>query len=228
MLIGGTFNHLRHVLTYGIPGNKTHLENLADASFTALPMCTAALFLIGHLAHLQNRLYLQATRDPLTALPNRRWFMDNTPETMGPSEHVMIIDVDYFKSINDRFGHDVGDRCLFEGAAHLMEEVGSDNKLARIGGEEFAVYFPHADGCEVSDIARAISAGFDFDTGPDAAERITFSVGIASFAQTEPRKEALKRADIALYRAKSAGRSCFEFDTNRRPSEAGQLLSFTA
>lgn len=226
MLIGGALNHLRHVLTYGFPGNKSFWANFADASFTTLPMCSFALLLIGHLAHLQTRLYMQATRDPLTELPNRRWFMDNTPTKMGPSDHVMIVDVDKFKSVNDRFGHDVGDRCLFECAAHLTAIVGSENKLARIGGEEFAVYFPNAQGSEVGDIAGNICAGFDFNTGLVATERITFSVGIASFEELDTRKNAFKRADMAVYLAKSEGRSCFRFGAIPKPPGAGQLIKF--
>lgn len=228
MLIGGALNHLRHVLTYGYPGNKTFWTSFAEAGFTTLPMCSFALLLIGHLAFLQKRLYLQATCDPLTTLRNRRWFMDNTPEMMRPSEFLMIIDIDRFKSINDRFGHDAGDRCLSEGADHLKRKIGSTHKLARIGGEEFAVFLPHADIRDVAGIAQNICSGFDFDTGCGMVQRVTFSVGIASFDEVESRKSALKRADVAVYKAKSEGRRCFIIDTGHRRHETASLVPLLA
>lgn len=209
VLISGLMNHVRHIFVYGLPGQKTYWENLSDATFTALPMCTFALLLIGHLNALQKRLYLQATRDALTDLPNRRWFMDNTPERISPTQAMMIIDVDRFKDINDTFGHDIGDRCLRQMALHLRTSLEPGDILARIGGEEFAAVLGQADDAKLQRIATRMSEGLAFDPGQGSIQRVTASVGIARSDRTMVRHDALRLADKAVYQAKSAGRACF-------------------
>lgn len=222
VLISGLMNHIRHIFVYGLPGQKTYWENLGDATFTALPMCTFALLLIGHLNALQKRLYLQATRDALTDLPNRRCFMDKTPERISPTQAIMIIDVDRFKDINDTFGHDIGDRCLRQMALHLYSSVEQGDMLARIGGEEFAALLELADDAKLQRIATRMSAGITFDTGQGSIQRVTASVGIARSDRTMVRHDALRLADKAVYQAKSAGRACYRICLGRQRNETQQ------
>lgn len=205
LLICGGLNHIRDVIQYGLNDHSSYWENFVDASFTALPMCTFALLLIGHLNSLQKRLYSQATQDLLTGLHNRRWFMDNTSENLQSGQTLLIVDIDRFKAVNDAYGHAVGDRCLIETAQHLRAIIRKSDFCARIGGEEFAVLLNDADlGC-IAHIADRISTGFAFDPGDGKTIQITTSVGVSPDAAT--RAQAFKLADDAVYRAKAAGRA---------------------
>ncbi|MCK0095720.1 GGDEF domain-containing protein [Yoonia sp. F2084L] len=205
--ISGLLNHARDMIQNGIFGGGAFLGNLMDASFTAFPMCAFALMLIGHLNFLQKRLYLQATQDALTGLHNRRWFMEKTSERMGQEQAVFIVDVDHFKDINDTFGHDVGDRCLQQIAAHLRSKIRKIDYCARIGGEEFAMVVHDANDDRIRDIAKQISEGFWFDIGDGQTRHVTTSVGVVLGLDGQSRQEALRRADQAVYRAKAQGRA---------------------
>lgn len=207
LFICGALNHLRDVISNGFDGRNTFLNNTKDATFTALPMCSFALLLIGHLNKLQKQLYLQATRDTLTGLPNRRRFLAATPEILHDGTALMIIDVDHFKAVNDHFGHDVGDACLIEVAAHLKETIGADGIVARIGGEEFAVYFDNIAGVDVEALATEMARGVNFDTGRGVVQRVTMSVGITMGEAGVARTTALNRADHAAFQAKAEGRA---------------------
>lgn len=224
LLICGLMNHVRHIFVDGLSGQKTYWENLSDATFTALPMCTFALLLIGHLNALQKRLYLQATRDALTDLPNRRWFMDKTPERISPTQAIMIIDVDRFKDINDTFGHDIGDLCLRQMALHLHTSLEQGDVLARIGGEEFAAFLGQADDAKLQRIATRMSEGMAFDTGQGSIQRVTASVGIARTDRPIVRHDALRLADKAVYQAKSAGRACYRICLAGHRNETQQVV----
>jgi len=209
LFICGALNHLRHLLSYGFSSPKTFWESFVTASFTAVPMCYLSLLLIGHLNVLQKTLYQQATRDALTGLPNRRWFMTNTPETIKPGQAVLLIDLDHFKNINDTFGHDVGDLCLQQTADHLNNVLSDIATPARIGGEEFAVFISNTKGKNLEAIATKISDGFAFEVDQTQTRQVTASVGIHVAKQEQKIDKSLVEADHAVYRAKSAGRACF-------------------
>lgn len=207
MLIGGGLNHLRHVLTHGFPGNKSYFTNFLEAAFTTLPMCAFALLLIGHLNSLQRRLYLQASQDSLTGMPNRRWFMDNTPDVLNSGQILIIIDVDNFKAINDTYGHETGDRCLQQVGDHLEVCLGGANSCARIGGEEFAAFLPEMSVETMEGIAQKISSGISFETGNGELRQVTTSVGVALCHDGQARNQGLRLADQAVYQAKIEGRA---------------------
>ncbi len=205
LLICGGLNHFRDLVQNGLVEHSTFWNNFGDAAFTALPMCTLALLLIGHLNLLQKRLYLQATHDLLTGLHNRRWFMDNTHEQLGPDQTLLIIDIDRFKLVNDTFGHAVGDMCLQATARHLRSMIRKSDFCARIGGEEFAVLLNGADPHGVRKVANGISAGFKFRATDQDVIQVTASVGVAQDVLS--RSQAFKLADDAVYKAKEAGRA---------------------
>lgn len=207
MLIGGGLNHLRHVLTHGFPGNKSFWLNFSDASFTTLPMCTFALLLIGHLNSLQKRLYLQANQDSLTGLPNRRWFMTKTPDTLLSPCAMLIVDIDHFKHINDRLGHDMGDTCLVEMAQHLAATLPPPYRFARIGGEEFAALITITDDATLREIGNKLADGIHLDQGANPPLHVTNSIGIAICNTPQSRTRALRNADHAVYQAKAQGRA---------------------
>ncbi len=165
-----------------------------------------------------NELREHALRDELTDLYNRRHFMQVLADAVSDcirrpeAEMVLaIIDIDFFKEINDRIGHLAGDAVLRQLAKVLRERVRADDTLARIGGEEFAVLMPEtplAAAREVCERLRAAvsEAAYVLDDG--RREEVTISIGFSDFNEaTDNMSELLKRADAYLYEAKSAGRN---------------------
>jgi two-component system cell cycle response regulator len=160
-----------------------------------------------------------AVIDPLTGLHNRR-YLDSHLETLFDRAmarrrplSVMITDIDRFKAINDTYGHDGGDRILREFARRLRQNVRGIDLACRFGGEEFVVVMPDTGqqvAEKVAERIRAEIAEAPFFTGEAEGEGIavTVSVGVSSLKPRGDRVEDLmKRADIALYEAKSGGRN---------------------
>lgn len=162
-------------------------------------------------------LRLQALRDPLTGIDNRRAFLQRAesllrmhPATRSPV--LMLIDVDHFKRINDSAGHPQGDRVLVQVSAFLCEAVGERGCVSRIGGEEFAVLCPGLGddaGMQLAETLRAGVASLPLPAGPG---HITVSIGVAAFDAPRHRDLAgwMSAADAALYSAKSSGRDRVE------------------
>jgi two-component system, cell cycle response regulator len=159
-----------------------------------------------------------AITDPLTGLYNRR-YMESHVGTLiersaarGKSLSVLILDIDYFKSINDSFGHDAGDDVLREFAERLKASIRGIDLACRYGGEEFVVVMPDTDlgiAAMVAERIRRRIAGepFPIEAGKRTIE-VTISVGIsARMGAQDNATLMLKRADEALYRAKRDGRN---------------------
>ncbi|UIJ45507.1 diguanylate cyclase [Sphingomonas cannabina] len=155
-----------------------------------------------------------ARRDPLTDLPNRRAFEEAfashaaTDATMW----LAVCDIDHFKSVNDRFGHAVGDRVLRAIAAALREACGN-HLVARYGGEEFVVLFTDMDAGSARatlEIARELVATkrYRLRETDEPLGAVTFSAGLAPVAKGDTARAAFGRADRLLYRAKNEGRNC--------------------
>ena len=155
---------------------------------------------------------LAANTDPLTGLPNRRAArvrmraaLAEAAGTAAPFT-IALIDLDYFKSINDRFGHATGDTVLVQFAVVARGLLRSTDLVARVGGEEFLVLMP---GCGLADASRTIEALRDRMLGlsltPEPSFRCTFSAGLAAF-EGQSLEQLLNAADKALYRAKENGR----------------------
>ena len=121
---------------------------------------------------------------------------------------LLMIDADHFKSINDRFGHAAGDRCLTQIAALLRGVLREGDLAGRLGGEEFGVFLPAITLYEARFIADRISRGVVLRVrGVAEPKRVTLSVGMASLRGRTDLAQVLRRADAALYRAKDAGRA---------------------
>jgi diguanylate cyclase (GGDEF)-like protein len=155
--------------------------------------------------------------DPLTGLMNRRAFMThverNNRRRAGGREatSLLVLDLDHFKSVNDRFGHDVGDKVLASFAAIAEANVRPADQLYRMGGEEFCFVLPDTDLSEAITVAERIRREFASSAVEGSAgERIiaTVSIGIASaeFAGFDY-EVLLAAADAALYEAKARGRN---------------------
>lgn len=161
------------------------------------------------------RLATDAMTDPLTGLPNRRAFravVDRKQQAVGigPGDCVAILDFDHFKVVNDSFGHDVGDDVLRALSVLARKMVREGDFLARIGGEEFAIFFPDTSvdrAKQVCDRLGAEMARSNLQAG-SLSIRVTVSGGVAAMGGGGL-DEALKQADIALYRAKRNGRDQF-------------------
>jgi two-component system cell cycle response regulator len=159
-----------------------------------------------------------AVIDGLTGLHNRR-YLDSHLQTLFDRSvtrrrplSVMMTDIDHFKAVNDRWGHDGGDRVLREFAARLRKNVRGIDLACRYGGEEFAVVMPDTEAHiaeKVAERTRAAIASAPFVvTGDGTAIEVTVSVGVSSLKPYADGVEALmKRADMALYEAKSGGRN---------------------
>lgn len=151
----------------------------------------------------------EAETDPLTGLGNRRRLERLIAEHPGDSAGaVIVIDLDHFKRINDRFGHDTGDAVLRRVGASLAALLGPFGAVCRMGGEEFVALIDPRSADAAGQLAlavRAAIAGLDFG-GALAGYRVTASVGFCPLAPQIALREAIHRADQAVYAAKADGR----------------------
>lgn len=159
----------------------------------------------------------QAATDELTGIANRRQFMalaynrQNTAIRQASHMSLMIIDLDYFKGINDSFGHHVGDLVLKKVAWELAENVRKNDLVSRIGGEEFAVLLPDTNLEKARYVAEKLRLKIEslvIDEVEDNLINLTASIGVASCELVlEGVGKALIKADEALYKAKNNGRN---------------------
>jgi two-component system cell cycle response regulator len=168
-----------------------------------------------------NTLALAVT-DELTGLYNRRYFdrhlslMLEKAQEQARDMAVMLIDMDYFKSVNDTHGHDIGDSVLREFADRLRRNIRGVDLACRFGGEEFVVLMPDTDWRQAQGVAERVRQAVAervFATGNSRPLTLTVSVGLAlNESETDTPEVMLKRADVALYRAKREGRNRVVFD----------------
>jgi len=197
-------------------------------AFVIVLLVSTALMLRGHL-RLKGALARTAAvarTDALTELPNRRYFYEKIEAMFADMSRtgrgcaLLLIDLDRFKAANDAYGHLAGDQLLQLVAARLRAISEDDDLVARLGGDEFALVFlldspgqsrPSGDPATVA--ARVISVLKEpFELAEGALVRIGASVGIAVAHRGDGgATEFIHRADVALYRAKIEGRSCFRF-----------------
>jgi len=158
-----------------------------------------------------------AVTDALTGLYNRRYLETQLTQLIeqsadrGKGLSLLTLDIDFFKSVNDTYGHDAGDRVLQEVAGRIRGSVRSVDLACRTGGEEFVVVLPGADLAiaeKVGERIRKAIAAKPFMLGPGSHLTVTASLGVSSLASMQDTVEdLLKRADRALYRAKREGRN---------------------
>jgi diguanylate cyclase (GGDEF)-like protein len=181
------------------------------------------------LAALERRaLEEAAARDPLTGLRNRRGFDEVMTAFGDPSGALIYADLDHFKSVNDKLGHPAGDEALKHMSKILMQAVRDDDTVARIGGEEFAIWLPGASVERGREVAERIRQALAFSDWQWQGEiwRLTASFGVAACPETAATRETLPaQADAALYTAKHAGRNQVAVAGVRRPEDStkGQL-----
>ena len=202
------------VLRGGLTGQASRaqvecLELLAGQAGVALRNSS----LLGQLQDAHQRLEHQAYHDALSGLPNREYFAQHLSAALRDSEGtkrvaVMFLDLDRFKAVNDTLGHEVGDDLLVAVARRLGRAVRSGTLVARIGGDEFTVLMPNVDGvARAEKLAERICASLSspFRLGRNEVA-ISTSVGIAMSGEAGvDAGELMRRADVAMYKAKSRG-----------------------
>ena len=197
---------------------RKRFENrmILSGALVLLVVLVALIYSFGRQKRLEGRLRHLANTDDLTGLiSRRRLFQIGEKEIDRAGRYhlplsAMVLDLDYFKSINDRYGHATGDEVLREIAIYVEQQMRDTDYLGRIGGEEFLALLPHTDRREAMDVAaRLVKAVADMDlrmAGVD--ERLTLSIGVACFQGAgDTLSQMIKRADAALYEAKSDGRN---------------------
>ena len=170
----------------------------------------------------ENLLKNQATRDPLTALYNRRYFEDEVTKRITQSlkddmdYSVLMVDADHFKKINDTYGHKTGDAVLIDLAQTCEKALREDDIVARYGGEEFVIFLSKVNAEKAQTVAERLrqSIAKRLVRAEDGAEvKFTVSIGISSSAVSDNIETLIKTADEALYKAKSNGRNRSEIFT---------------
>ncbi len=170
-------------------------------------------------ARSYNEAHEQSIRDSLTGAYNHRHFQEVLQRELGRAERlgrpltVLMLDIDDFKTINDRFGHPVGDAILQGIVAEIRSEVRGDmDLLARYGGDEFAVVLPETPAAEALIVAERVRRRIDerLFRMPDSRQvlRATVSIGLSTYPEDAAEKRDLvEKADAALYRAKHGGKN---------------------
>ncbi|WP_167315835.1 diguanylate cyclase [Exiguobacterium artemiae] len=164
--------------------------------------------------HFENIQYQQklAMTDALTGLANRRR-LDDSLSLVGSAEEgysLILIDIDFFKHVNDTYGHDAGDDVLRQLGTTLASLARPDDLVGRYGGEEFLIILPNtslADAKSIAELARTTVARNLFPTTAVPDLQITISLGIAHSSSSHTSLEALQQADKALYHSKDSGRN---------------------
>ena len=159
-----------------------------------------------------------AVRDPLTGLYNRHYFdrqfamLFNTAVSSRKPVSAVMIDIDHFKSVNDTYGHDVGDKVIQECANRIRQAIRSKDMACRFGGEEFVIILPDTDMGVAKMVAERIRQDMQRHPvdvgGTGQLVEFTVSVGVSTIdGEADSTEKLLKRSDVALYNAKQAGRN---------------------
>jgi two-component system cell cycle response regulator len=197
---------------------------LVDGNRIHLGVSTALKFVCGDDVEIefQRRLCEGAFHEPLTGLYNRRHFMDRLGAEMAAAQRheralsLLLIDIDHFKAVNDKFGHLAGDEALKMIAHVLKGSARKEDILARLGGEEFVVLSRETalpGGRALAErIRKAVERSRYAWEGQDikltVSIGVTVSIGLTEFKPGRNDRELLAAADKALYQAKQAGRNC--------------------
>ncbi len=188
---------------------------------SVLLVATVILFILSHKREAEEKRVLEnlSIHDPLTSVMNRRAFDFAAEKYLArgakTEASLLFLDVDYFKQVNDRFGHDAGDRILKEFSAALRELFGETSYISRYGGDEFVILVRSADTVKVSELLTHLQKKAEKIKPCDDPEEygdftLTFSCGAAVFPKDGDHLQELKAsADSALYLVKKNGRNHF-------------------
>lgn len=164
---------------------------------------------------LTRQLKKHSRTDPLTGTGNRREFDEVVHRELrrhrrhGMPLSLMVLDVDHFKRVNDRWGHGVGDQALCFLVEQCRSRLRDHDHLFRTGGEEFCVLLPHTGLKQAHEVAQRLRRQLETQplTTDDFCLRLTLSIGVVELTRGKSLDEAFEQADQALYRAKREGRN---------------------
>jgi len=217
-------NEARHILEQDLPENaeeaRTLLrhasQNILQAGNTlasaSKKLNTTIAQQVEKLSTLSTRLEQaesEARIDPLTGLPNRRSLAEFLKRLDHSGFCFLIVDIDFFKKINDSYGHDVGDEVLQQLAIALKEGIRDTDLAARIGGEEFCIVFPHTNieiSLRLAEKLRQTIAEHAFHS-QSGNIHATVSIGVSEHTANRSHSDTFKAADQALYLSKQQGRN---------------------
>ncbi|WP_180978281.1 diguanylate cyclase domain-containing protein [Halomonas urumqiensis] len=191
---------------------RTHRLEMADG-----PRRVLFVHDITERLQLRHKRELEARQDLLTELPNRRALQERVPQAMararrsGQGMVVMFIDLDGFKAVNDDLGHDAGDRLLCELASRLRVAVREVDFVARLGGDEFVVVLEGTSAAMAERKAMALIETIEQPVHLAAGQvRVSASIGLSYFSAdaVDDMEGLMRRADLAMYAAKRAGKGC--------------------
>jgi diguanylate cyclase (GGDEF)-like protein/PAS domain S-box-containing protein len=212
----------RHVILAGSWAGPRLMVNFSDISERKLA---------------EETIQKQANFDSLTGLPNRRLFRDRLEQSIKQSARtnhpsaLMLIDLDYFKEVNDTLGHDQGDILLIEAAKRISQCVRDSDTVARLGGDEFTVILPdlkdnHSVEAVAQKMVQALSAPFQLT---HEKGYISASIGIALFPDdANTAEDLIKHADQAMYDAKAQGRNGYRYFTQALQESAKAKMRLTS
>lgn len=202
-----------------IYGSEEHHVTLVFYHLTGCIVTLIIHFLYRTIRKYNSKLFNQGYRDFLTTLYNRRYFDMTARYTVeesiknGTSLGLILFDIDFFKQINDSYGHDIGDKILICVSELLQDSVRSSDVPCRIGGDEFAIILPAINMETIKDLVVRIQDSISaFNSSASKLPNFSISIGGACIRKDELEfKKLFKIADKALYRAKESGRdrACF-------------------
>ena len=193
----------------------THVQVLTYAIGSVLPVIGTIGFLLLCTERSQKELESAARVDYLTSCYNRRAIEELATQSIAAARRhglplsLLVLDIDHFKRINDELGHAIGDLALVESVARIRSTLRTEDVLGRLGGEEFIVLMPNADGDSAVNAGERIRHSFSAEPLPMDGHRrtVTISIGVATLAPMDGDfSQLLQRGDRAMYGAKNAGR----------------------
>lgn len=203
---------------------RSTLEKLSKRDISYLEQLTRQSAITINRANVYSKVLQYATLDALTNLNNRRQFEVRLKQEIATTKRqknplcAMMIDIDFFKKVNDTYGHSSGDAVLRTVAAIIKEHLRESDIPSRYGGEEFAVLLPYTHVEEAKIVGERLRKAVEAASIPIDKKNInvTISMGLAEFNTEETGEELFKRADKALYEAKESGRNRVCVDLNAK------------
>lgn len=191
-----------------IPDHELHVQMQTFKGWFYVGLTALLLFIWSRRAFI--RIRSLADHDSLTGLKNRSWAVQfgNQKVLQGESFHLVVLDIDDFQSLNDVEGHHHGDSTLIHVASELLAYMPKGCEIARIGGDEFAVFDPVSTQQEVRDYLHKLTTDLTPDYASDELQQLSVSIGVAHYpGHGLDFKELLKRSELAVHQAKFLGKS---------------------
>ena len=173
------------------------------------------LFAIYTFKQVRQKKYFEilALKDELTGIPNRRAILNLKRSVMQQNKlnkqvsSLISIDIDYFKAVNDQYGHDIGDELIISIVNTIVHTVRCSDRVGRVGGEEFLIVLENQSLENAQEIAERIRLSVAEKEHTSLSISATVSLGVIEIAPNETTEQAAKRVDLHLYKAKEGGRN---------------------